>query len=219
MKNIAVIDDDIYIGNMLDELLTREGYRVTRAYSGTEAVMLLKNNNPDLILLDLMLPGLSGEDVIHQIENIPVIVISAKADVHSKVNLLMNGAVDYITKPFDNDELLARISVALRKTSATACRLEYNGIVINTTTHNAYIGTSLLRLTKTEFAILKQLILNAPNVVTKSSLLDNISLDTQDCTENSLKVHISNLRHKISVYDDDLIEAVWGIGFKMKEKS
>ena len=101
MKHILIIDDDIHIGNMLEEVLTREGSRVSRAYSGTEALLVLSSCRPDLVLLDLMLPGLSGEEVLPKIKGIPVIVVSAKADVADKVELLLGGAVDYVTKPFD----------------------------------------------------------------------------------------------------------------------
>ena len=101
MKTIAIIDDDVHIGNMIEEVLKGEGYNVIRAYSGTEALYLFENNHPDLVLLDLMLPGLSGEEVLPHIQNIPVIVISAKIDVDSKVDLLMSGAADYLTKPFE----------------------------------------------------------------------------------------------------------------------
>lgn len=100
METIAIIEDDIYIGDMLTEILERQGYCVIRAYSGTEAIYLLSQNRPDLVLLDLMLPGMSGEEVLTHIKNTPVIVLSAKVDVHDKVNLLLSGAVDYITKPF-----------------------------------------------------------------------------------------------------------------------
>ena len=116
MKTIAIIDDDVHIGNVLTKILENEGYGVMRAYSGTEALYLLSQKKPDLILLDLMLPGLSGEEVLSHVKNIPVIVLSAKVDVQDKVNLLLGGAVDYMTKPFDPDELLARIIVGLRKT-------------------------------------------------------------------------------------------------------
>ena len=109
MKTIAIIDDDIHIGDMLEEILTKEGYSVLRAYSGTEALYLLSNKKMDLVLLDLMLPGLSGEEVLPHIGKIPVIVLSAKVDVQDKVNLLLGGAADYMTKPFDTKELLARI--------------------------------------------------------------------------------------------------------------
>ena len=111
MKHILIVDDDINIGNMLEETLTKEGYLVSRAYSGTEALLVLNNRTPDLILLDLMLPGLSGEEVLPKTQSIPVIVLSAKTNIDNKVHLLLNGAMDYMTKPFDMKELLARITV------------------------------------------------------------------------------------------------------------
>ena len=111
MKRILIIDDDVYIGNMLEQALIKEGYGVERAYSGTEALLLLSRSRPDLALLDLMLPGLSGEEVLPKLKGIPVIIISAKIEVEAKVNLLLSGAADYITKPFHLKELLARIAV------------------------------------------------------------------------------------------------------------
>ena len=117
MKKILIVEDDIYIGNMVEEALRKKGYGVSRAYSGTEALLVLKSSVPDLILLDLMLPGLSGEALLPKIKSIPVIVLSAKTDITGKVELLSGGAVDYITKPFDIRELLARIEVQLRKPS------------------------------------------------------------------------------------------------------
>ena len=110
MYTIAVVDDDCYIGNMLEEILNRSGYSVIRAYSGTEALLLFEQTRPDLILLDLMLPGQSGEKVLEKIQDIPVIVISAKVDIEDKVNVLLGGAADYLTKPFEIEELLARIT-------------------------------------------------------------------------------------------------------------
>ena len=110
-KRILIIDDDLQIGNLEQEVLEQHGYACTRAYSGTEAVMLLERERPDLILLDLMLPGLSGEDVLKNIRDIPVIVVSAKAGVDDKVALLLGGAQDYMTKPFSTKELLARVEV------------------------------------------------------------------------------------------------------------
>lgn len=221
MKNILIVDDDIHINSMLEEVLMKEGYKVSHAYSGTEAVLVLSSCKPDLILLDLMLPGLSGEDVLSKINGIPVIVVSAKADVKDKVSLLLNGAVDYITKPFDIDELLARIIVQLRKVSLINSNqiLQYDDIILNTDIHNVQIENVEVKLTKTEFAILKLLMENPTQVITKTVLLDRISEDTPDCMESSLRVHISNLRKKLrNVSGKDYIEAVWGIGFKMAEK-
>lgn len=220
-ETIAVIDDDKYINDMLGELLTAEGYTVIRAFSGNEAVELLEKNAPDLVLLDLMMPGLSGEQVLPLIRDIPVIVMSAKCDVDSRVNLLMSGAADYITKPFDTRELLARISVRLREHSAAnADFLEFDGLSLDVNLHTASFGEQSVKLTKTEFAILKILMQNPKQVITKSQILDRVSADTPDCVESSLKVHVSNLRRKLrEISERDFIEAVWGIGFKMKNES
>lgn len=218
MKTIAIIDDDIHISNLLTELLTKEGYGVLRAYSGTEALYLLEENTPDLILLDLMLPGLSGEAVLSNIRNIPVIVLSAKTDVCDKVNLLLNGAADYMTKPFDTKELLARITVQLRKNdnSMQSLVIEFRNLRLDTSATMLYIGENEVRLTRTEYAILKLLMENPKQIISKSVLLDRISIDTPDCTEHSLKQHISNLRKKMqSVGGYDYIETVWGIGFRL----
>lgn len=219
MKNILIIDDDMHIGNVLEEILTKEGYGVSRAYSGTEALFVLSQQKPDLVLLDLMLPGLNGEEVLPQIKGIPVIVVSAKADVDNKVDLLLGGAADYVTKPFHTKELLARIAVQLRGAAAISesSVLEFDDLTLNTDTHIAAIGTSEVKLTRTEYAILKLLMQNPTQVITKSLLLERISEDTPDCTESSLKMHISNLRRKLrEVNDKDYIEAVWGIGFKLR---
>lgn len=142
MKNIFVIDDDLNIGNMMEELLAREGYRVTRAYSGTEALLALSSVRPDLVLLDLMLPGLDGRELLPRLSGIPVIVVSAKAGVEDKVDLLLGGAADYVTKPFDTKELIARIAVQLRNAAVfgAGMMLEYRDIVMDTRTHSVYLS-------------------------------------------------------------------------------
>lgn len=219
MKNILIIDDDIHIGNVLEETLKKEGYGILRAYSGTEALLVLSQTKPDLVLLDLMLPELNGEEVLPQIKDIPVIVLSAKVDVDIKVDLLLGGAADYVTKPFNTKELLARITVQLRNTANTveSSVLIFGEMELNTDTHIVTIGTNYIKLTRTENAILKLLIKNPTQVITKSLMLDRISDDTPDCTESSLKMHISNLRKKLrEVTNKDYIEAVWGIGFKLR---
>ena len=197
MKTIAIIDDDIHIGDMLTEVLTKEGYAVLRAYSGTEALYLLSQNRLDLVLLDLMLPGLSGEEVLPHIGNIPVIVLSAKVDVQDKVNLLLSGAVDYMTKPFDIKELLARITVQLRKVEQHDDKsfLSTGDLVLDTISFALTVQGQAVKLTRTEYAILKLLMENPKQVIAKSVLLDRISMDTPDCTERSLKQHMM-LYHK-----------------------
>lgn len=219
MSNIMVIDDDIYIGNLLEEVLLGQGYGVSRAYSGTEALLLLKERKPDLILLDLMLPGINGEGVLAQIIGIPVIVVSAKADVEDKVKLLFDGAADYITKPFDTKELLARVAVQLRNGKAPAGDvLTFGDLVMDMREHKVTAEGERIRLTRTEYAILKLLLQNPSQVITRSALLERISYDTPDGGESSLKVHISNLRKKLKQPTGwDYIEAVWGIGFKLRD--
>ena len=222
MQTIMIIDDDTAIGNLEQEVLERVGYKVLRAYSGTEALLLLKNASPNLILLDLMLPGLSGEELLPQLQGIPVIVVSAKVTVQDKVNLLLGGAADYLTKPFDTKELLARIAVRLREAALFpfVTVLSCGELTLNTSSHGVFISGLPVSLTRTEYAILKLLMQNSGQVLAKSVLLDRISEDTPDCTENSLKTHISNLRAKLrDVAGKDYIEAVWGIGFRLSAGS
>lgn len=219
MKHILIIDDDIHIGNTIEETLKKEGYQVSRAYSGTEALYVLSASKPDLILLDLMLPGLSGEEVLPQIKGISVIVVSAKIDVDDKVDLLLGGAADYITKPFEMRELLARITVALRSKKAPGnAVLSFDDLRMDTMTHEVFVKQQEVNLTRTEYAILKTLIQNPSQVITKSILLDRISGDTPDCTDSSLKTHISHLRKKLrDAGGKEYIDAVWGIGFRLKQ--
>ena len=220
MKHILIIDDDIYIGNVMEEALIKEGYQVLRAYSGTEAIYVLSASTPDLILLDLMLPGLSGEEVLSQIKGIPVIVVSAKIDVDDKVALLLSGATDYITKPFEMKELLARITVALRGSVVSANSiLSFDNLRLDITTHEVFVGQQGVNLTRTEYAVLKILMQNPSQVIAKSVLLERISEDTPDCTDNSLKTHISHLRKKLlDIGGKEYIDTVWGIGFKLKSE-
>lgn len=222
METILIIDDDVAIGNLEQEVLEREGYLVQRAYSGTEALLLLKEKKPDLILLDLMLPGMSGEDILPQIQGIPVIVVSAKTAVEDKVELLLGGAVDYLTKPFDMKELLARIKVRLREKSSLRLSpvYTYEELTIDTASHSVCVAEKQINITRTEYAILKLLMQNPEQVIAKSVLLDCISMDTPDCTENSLKTHISHLRSKLrEASGKDYVESVWGIGFRLKGTS
>lgn len=220
MKHILVIDDDPDIGNLLEEALTANGYLVSRAYSGTEALLILQQRKPDLILLDLMLPGLSGEALLPQIHGIPVIVVSAKIDIENKVSLLLSGAADYVTKPFHMKELLARIAVQLRRHAEASDALPRaaGGITLEPDAPIADVSGTQVRLTRTEYAILKLLLRNPGQVIPKTTILNRIAEDTPDCTETSLRQHISNLRKKLRTASGrDCIEAVWGIGFRFLE--
>ena len=215
-----IIEDDVSISDMVSEALSDEGYSVIKAYSGTEALMVLNGSKPDLILLDLMLPGLTGEELLPLIKDIPVIVVSAKADVSDKVGLLMSGAEDYITKPFNIRELAARVAVRLRgrEKSAESGLMRYGGLTLDTDSHIVRADGGEVRLTRTEYAILKLLMKRPGQVVAKLTILDEISADTPDCTEDSLKIHIHNLRRKLkTVTGRDCISAVWGIGFMLSK--
>ncbi len=221
MKTIAIIEDDQTIGDLLEEVLQKEGFQVKRAYSGTEAVYLLSQQRPDLALLDLMLPGLSGEEVLPHLAGVPVIVVSAKVGVDDKVKLLLGGAADYLTKPFEIPELLARIQVQLRKGSAAPLSpvLRAGDVELDTISRQVTVRGTPVHLTKTEYAILKLLLQNPGQAVAKSVILERISLDTPDCTEYSLKQHVSNLRKKLrEAGDKEYIQAVWGIGFRLDGK-
>lgn len=220
MSKILIVEDAVSIHNVIEELLKKEKYTTYNAYSGTEALLLLEKEKYDLILLDLMLPAVSGEEIIEKIKDTPIIVLSAKISSDDKVNCLLSGANDYITKPFDSKELLARIEVQLRPKNkhSNIKTLKYEDLELLDDNHTLLICNNRVNLTKTEYAILKQLLLNPNQVITKNKLLDLISMDTEDCDQNSLRVHISNIRKKIRDYTEkEYIESIWGIGFKMKE--
>lgn len=221
MKTIFIVEDDQSIGDMLQEVLQKEGFRVQRAYSGTEAALLLGQGLPDLVLLDLMLPGLLGEELLGRLQGVPVIVVSAKAGLDDKVDLLLRGAADYITKPFEIRELLARVQVQLRRSEQPAGQaLEADGIRLNVLSREAEVNGQSVHLTRTEYAILKLLMFNPGQAVSKAAILDNISQDTPDCTDASLKQHVSNLRKKLrQAGGREYIQAVWGIGFRLDAES
>lgn len=222
MSKILIVEDDEDIGAVLQRELAKDGFEVIRAVTGTEGRMMLAQN-PDLILMDLMLPGLTGEELLTHIpKETPVIAVSARSSVDDKVSLLSEGCVDYITKPFDIKELKARVNVALRtsKGKKTGGRITCGDMLIDTDKHVVTIEGKELKLTRTEYAILKMLVAGKGRVISKSELLDLIKTETPDCTESSVKVHISNLRKKIKeLTDTEYIEAVWGIGFKLKGDS
>ena len=215
MKKILVVEDDNTIHKIIEDILKKEHYIVISAYSGTEAISIIENDNIDLILLDLMLPGINGEDIVKKVnKTLPIIVISAKTSSVDKAKVLLEGANDYITKPFEKIELLARIQVQLRISSNKNKNLKYKEIELLEDNKTMKIQTNKIILTRTEYTIL----LNPSKVVTKTRLLDLMSIDSENCDESSLKVHISNIRKKIrKITQVEYLEAVWGIGFKIKE--
>ncbi len=221
MKKILIVEDDKDIHSLIKSILKKENYEVISAYSGTEALLLIEHNNIDLILLDLMLPGINGEEIVEKVKNIPIIVISAKMSSEDKVNLLIGGANDYITKPFDTNELLARIKVQLRmNTKNENKKLKYKDMILDRSTRLLYINKEKISLTKIEYTILEQLLLKPKEIVTKTRLInlinENNTIETKIYDENTLKVHISNIRKKIrNITNKEYIESIWGIGYKL----
>jgi len=209
---------------MLCELLRQNGYEPTAAYSGTEAVLNFKLGTYDLVLLDLMLPGKSGEAVlsdIRAVSDVPIIAVTALSDKESTVSLLKSGADDYISKPFDNDELLARIEVQLRRKQSGLVQdnITFKDITLNLDQFDASVNNKGAGLSKREFEILKLLMSHPKKVFTKNNLYESVWQDEFIGDDNTINVHISKIRAKLADLnpDDEYIQTVWGIGFKMHE--
>ena len=221
-STILIIEDDKDINEMLTKLLTNNNYNVLNAYSGTEGV-LVHNDNIDLILLDLMLPGKNGEEIIKELKNknnVPVIVMSAIQDIYKKVDLFDLGANDYITKPFHNDELLARIKVQLRDKSNTISNiLKFKDIELNRVNFTVNCNNKEVSFTKKEFELLKLLMENENQTLTKSMIFDSIWNDENSADDNTLNVHISKIKNKLKECnpDEEYIETVWSIGYRLKK--
>lgn len=213
---ILVVEDDIYIGNLIETLL-QDKYQVVRAYSGTEGLLQFENKEIHLVLLDLMLPGMSGEEVLEKIRGkAKVIVISAKDGKEAKINNLLNGADDYITKPFDNDELLARVEVQLRSYVQREPVLSVGELHVDEDNRRVLVGEQELKLTRIEYDILLLLMKHPNQVFSKGQIFEQVWDYQAIGTEDSVKVHISNLRTKIGQYTEQkVIETVWGIGFRL----
>ena len=223
MKKILIAEDDGDINNMLCDLLSQNGYIPVSAYSGTEALMCFADDKYDLVLLYLMLPGKTGFDVLSEIRAnslVPVIALTAVSDKENIVNLLKTGANDYITKPFDNNELLARIEVQLRNNSpldqhSTA----FKDITLDSERYDGFIDNKPLELSKREFEILALLMKNPKKVFTKNNIYESVWHDEFYGDDNTINVHISKIRAKIAKVKpkEEYIQTVWGIGFKMQE--
>lgn len=222
MQTILIIDDDAAIGSLEQEVLERAGYAVLRAYSGTEALLLLKDSRPDLVLLDLMLPGLSGEEVLPQLQGISVIVVSAKTAVpgQGRTAAGRRGGLSHEALRHEGAAGPRICSAAGGGRSPLAAIYVCGSLTLDTASHEVRAAGTPVSLTRTEYAILKLLMKNPEQVLAKSVLLDRIGADTPDCTEGSLKTHISNLRGKLrDATGKDHIEAVWGIGFRLRPES
>lgn len=224
---ILIVEDDTEINKLLADLLREEGYLPAQAYSGTEALYLLETQCPDLVLLDLMLPGLSGEELLQKIRTeqncgIPVLILSAKGDMRNKVNLLKTGADDYIEKPFEPDEVVARIQAALRRSGKAAGGrnlLTYQEMKLYPESRKVTVNENELALTAHEYELLYLLLQNPGKVYSRESLYELIWQGGYYGENNTVNVHVSNLRKKIrdAGSGEEYIRTVYGIGFKLGE--
>jgi len=221
-KRILIIEDDQEISKLLSVILTKLGMDSVVAYSGTEGLLQLQNNTYDLILLDLMLPGKSGEELIKQIREestVPIIVISAKVDIENKVQVLKMGADDYITKPFNQKEVVARVEVQLRKSSTNFSRTSENvwrGLKINPEKLSISLENHELQLTNAEFDILSLFVSYPERAFSKREIYERIWKGTYLGDDNTISVHVSNLRKKIAeITSDEYIKTIWGVGFML----
>lgn len=219
MNKVLIVEDDKNISEMINDLLKLNNYESVIAFDAIEAIQK-HNKSIDLILLDLMLPKMNGKQIIKklkQINHCPIIVVSAITDVDMKVFLFDLGADDYVTKPFQNKELIARIKLALKHDGKEDV-LYYKDIKLDTQKYIALCNDTNLELTKNEFEILKLLIINKGQIVTKSILFDDVWGTKDSADENTLNVHISKIRNKLKKINptQEYIETIWKIGYKLK---
>ena len=225
MENtVLIVEDDTDINNLVKEALEQANYRCVQSFSGTEALLLAKDMNFTVIILDLMLPGLSGEELLPKIKEIqtaPIIILSAKDALDSKLQLLTNGADDYLTKPFSIEELIARVNILAKRqhnlSNSHFC--QFKELKLDSKNYTAFLGSYDLNLTTLELRILEILIKNPNRVFSKQDLYNLVWDDYYIGGDKTINVHISNIRKKIKRYtDEEYIETVWGIGFKLSSQ-
>ena len=224
MKHLLIVEDDAENNQMIREYLEGHGFQCTQAFSGSEAKLLFSMEQFDLILLDLMLPGIPGEELVTQFSaKVPVIVLSAKSGLENKVTVLSAGAEDYICKPFDLPELLVRIQVQLRRQTKSTVEpqeddtiYQYREWTLNPVTQEMRASGIPIELTKHEFLILELLIRNPKRVFSKQMIYEYAWGEEYLAEDKTINVHISNIRAKLKESGTDTyIQTVWGMGFKL----
>ncbi len=225
--NILVVEDDQDINGLINKILIKNGFNVRQAFSGTEAKLCLDMFDFHLLILDLMLPGMTGEEIIEEVrkkKNMPIIVISAKTSPEDKVRALKLGADDFVTKPFNTLEVVARVEAQLRRYTEFSKveenkTLRYKEIELDKEEVRVEVRGQEIQLTAKEFAILELLMSNPKKVFTKANLFEHVWNEEFFGDDNTVNVHMSNLRNKIAAIDkeNDYIKTVWGIGFKFAE--
>lgn len=220
---ILIVEDNVDVNEMLKVALNEAGYMTESAFTGIQGIKLLKEKEYELILLDVMLPYKSGDEVLREVRtfsDVPVIIISAKDMVSTKIDLLRLGADDYITKPFDLGEVVARVESSLRR-----CRkqeelnrcYQYKDLTLDETTKRVKVGEMELELTAKEYQILELLLKHNGKVFTKANLYETVWQEEYLGDDNSVKTHMSNLRSKLKKAnpEESYIETVWGLGYRL----
>ncbi|MCQ2470199.1 MAG: response regulator transcription factor [Ruminococcus sp.] len=227
MKRILTAEDDKEINRLICEYLSSQGYETLSALNGLDAVRIVREQTDlSLLILDLMLPFQSGDMVLQKIRDfsdIPVIVVSAKSETRSKIDLIRMGADDYITKPFDLDELLVRVEAVLRRYEGNPHKQEenqmltYKNMTLDLTAVTATVCGNTLTLTNKEFAILELMLKNPSKLWSKANLFESVWGENYLTDDNTVKVHMSNIRSKLKKLDPDneYIETVWGMGYRL----
>lgn len=225
---VLVVEDENDINKLLCTILQNKGYVTRGAFSGSEALMCVENEEWHMILLDLMIPGICGEEVILKIRKItkaPVIIVSAKTSKKTKLELLEKGADDFICKPFDPDEVVARVNSNLRRYLQFSVHnelkneesfLKFKDISLNMESKEVKIGQNIVVLTSREFAILQLLLTNPKKVYSKSNIFESVWGEEFLGDDNTVNVHMSRLRNKLSrINNTNYIETIWGMGYKL----
>ena len=217
---ILIIEDDENINGLLCNILRRNGYEVQCALNGWEGHELAMKNDYSLIVMDLMLPIKSGEEILRELrnrKNTPVIVLSAKKDVSNRIELLRLGADDFICKPFDIDEVMLRIDAVLRRTEGTKNLLNFKQMKLDIVSKRVFIGSTEMICTAMEYSILELMLSNPNKIFSKRNLFESVTGDEYMGDENTMNVHMSNLRKKIAkITDESYIETVYGMGYRLE---
>jgi len=223
MDKILIVEDNKDVNAMLAEVLVDQKYEVSSAYTGIDGLKKIMDQEYDLILLDIMLPYKSGDEILKEVRkfsNVPIIIISAKDMIGTKIDLLKMGADDYITKPFDLDEVVARVETNLRRSkrhSEAEKVFKYKDLMLDDNAKRVTVNNIELELTAKECQIIALLLKSRGRVFTKANLYETIWQDAYLGDDNAVKTHISNLRSKLKIAnpDSEYIETVWGLGYRI----